>query len=251
MLRQIEAWEYFGADQAAALVELRSQLGPGWATSPTDDVLLDVLARAVDLLHDATDLFFVQVDGVVELDGTGEPIIWLPYPVISEGQGGDGVTLIEVSGAEVDLDDVAVNEGARIGRGDPRWNPFIRRTRRSDSCYPCSHSSTARWPCGTRNIAVTASWGFVEPNGSTPRQIRRFLALVIAATTTPGSTGGVDVCDLGGGPIVAESVTDRSVTYASQAVALGLTLVREADLILRRYSRRAGISVSISRGRHT
>ena len=251
MIGPVNGWEYFGATEAEGLTALRAALGSAWASDPSDEILGDVLERAAALLHDITGLFFVVKSGSVDVSGEGEIRQPLPLPVVSTDQGGDGITAITVDGEALeDLSDVLINEGAGWGGHDPRWNPFAEWTR-GRSTFSTSPEQGALWPYGVQNIRFTGTFGFVEADGSTPKAIVRLLARIVSRSTSPSAVSAHDdaACDLGTDGLVSEATSGRSYAYSERALSYGVTLDRESDLILRRYSRRAGISVRVSRGR--
>lgn len=245
-LDPIEPWEYFGGTQTAALEALRARLGASYATSPDDAALLLLLRRAVAYLHDATGRWFVQRWGSIRLDGTDAAVLWLPHPVVSTDQGGSGVIAVRLVDDTEDLDPtsyVAV-DGAHLGADDPRQNPRIERvTRARTSAPPIEYGRAGVWPAGVQNVEVTATWGYLEEDGSTPELILHALArLVVWVSASPDDLESIEDRKRAG--LVFEQVRGRSYSLAAHAAGAGLTLDREIDLILRGYRRPAEVRVS-------
>lgn len=242
------AWAYFGADQTAGLAALRTALGSAWASAPTDAVLLDALTRAVSVLHDVTGMFFVLRTGTLTMDGNGLPRLPITIPIVGTEQGGDGITEITINGEAVDelATGIAVNAGVGFGSDDPRWDPYVEWIRSSASYWT---TDLGRFTTGVRNVTLTGDFGFVEADGSTPYPIKRCILLMIAQTTSPTDTGSYTAseCDDLGGGLISEVTRDRSYTYSERAIAYGVTLNREADMILRRYSARATLRAHFTR----
>ena len=235
--------------QAAALVLLRARMGDSYATTPDDAALLRALARAVAFVERATGRFFVQRTGTLILDGTGDPRLPLPHPVVSTDQGGEGVTAVVIGRTEddeetVDAADYVVTDGALVGPGDPRDNPAIELIP-SSSVYRAGPwwGQVGCWPGGKRMIQVTATWGYLEEDGSTPEPIVHLLArLCIQQVVALDDADGKE--DSKRGAIVAEQTQGRSYQLGAQASGYGLTLDREMDQIIATYKRPPRVVIS-------
>lgn len=238
-LSSYQAWHYFHAsDQAAALVALRARMGTSYATAPSDGVLLAALGRAVELVHRATGRWFLKRTGQLSLDGLGAARLWLPHPVISTGQGGTGVSELIVGTVDddaVDAADYVVHDGADdVGDGDPRDNPWIELSS-SSAIWP-SLWGAGKFPEGTRNVHVTATWGYVEADGTTPALILDALARLVILEATP-------LDDLDGqedrirGALSMEQTQGRSYMIDRVGMSAGVTRQGVIDRVLASYKR--------------
>ena len=248
-----EPWRYFEDpsdpnDEAAALLLLRGLMGASFASAPNDAVLTNILARSVRFFERVTRRFFVRRDGTLDIDGTDAPRLWLPFPVVSLDQ--DNTALpVEVSIGEGDplepqLYDV--NDGAWEGEDDPRDDPFIEHSNDSTGTVvstPPRTYNAARWPYGVRNVHVTASWGYLEPDGAVPPLVQHALARLCVLNSAPNDDLSA-VEDRRRGALLSESVEGRSYQLASHAISGGLTLDREIDQILRSYKRPPAAHIS-------
>lgn len=258
-LSALEPWHYFdAADQGDALDALRARMGATYATTPDDDQLLLVLRRSVEMLHRATDRFFVARTGSILLGGNGTPRLELPFPVASADQvDAGGITEIIVGDPDtedaVDADLYAVNDGALPGPLDPRNNPFVEMVVPSAggavSRPPIWPGKAGTWPYGVNNIRLTGTWGYLEEDGSTPELILHFLARM-CILNAPELDDGDGQEDKRRAAIQSESTQGRSYTLGSVALSAGLTLDRELDSILRSFRRppRAIVSRAPKRG---
>lgn len=251
-----EAWRYFADgsdDEGDALARLRATMGASYASTPDDDALTVALARARDVLEGVTGWFFVKRNGRLDVDGTGTYRLFLPFPVVSEGQDGAGVTEILVGEDEtsIDLESVTVNDGASPGPDDPRKHAFIDAANYSASpladVSPESFTNGI-WPWGVRNVHVTADWGFLDQTGGTPEQARRVLAfLAIRELVALDDEEGLE--DLRRGAIQSEQTQGRSYTLGPVAQSIGYTGVREIDVILKQLHRPADAYIPTPPGR--
>ena len=245
-----EPWRYFDAnDEPTAMLALRARMGTSYATVPDDATLADILDRSVRFVERATQRFFVRRDGEIKLRGAGEPRQSLPFPVISVDQGATGVTSVTIDDDTdpIDVEEYVVNDGAWEGPEDPRTDPFIEWAVSGFGSFvsrpPEIATSRRRFAYGVGNIAVSASWGFVEPDGTTPIMILHMLARLCILNSAPND----DLCavdDKKRGALLSESTSGRSYQMALHAVSSGLTLDREIDLILREYKRPPEVYIS-------
>lgn len=229
-------WRYFagdGDDEAAALERLRaSYLGPGYDDAAYPDEALTLgLTRAVREVERYTSRVFAAVTATLDVDGTGVERVWLPLPVVSEDQGGDGVTEITIGVANpstIQADAYQVRDGLGPPGDDPRDNPWI------DLLADVTFGGGLRsgvWPRGARNVHVTATWGYVEADGTTPEAVRYVVArLVPRYLVMAGDSAGAAAGAAAG--IVQESTEGRSYVLADHAVSAGLTGDRALDAAL-------------------
>lgn len=235
-----EPWRYYGSSSSAALTALRARMGASYATSPADADLLLALTRSVQMVERATGRFFRRRDGDVVVPGESSMQLDLPWPVVSADQGGDGVTSIVVDDTEVDLADVVVSDGAAVGPGDPRDAPRIEFARATG--VGAVFGAIRRWPEGPGRIVVTASWGYLEEDGSSPEPILNAIARLVIQQCVP-------LDDLDGredyrrGGLLMEQTQGRMYQVGMHAGGAGLTLDREIDQVLRSYRRPPGALV--------
>jgi hypothetical protein len=110
------------------------------------------IALASKTVEHLLGLFFEPKEGhVVKMSGPGHDTLFLPYPPTTTS----AITSITVGGEEVDSEyyEVIMPEFP-----DGRLNPKILRL-------------TGKWTAGKRNIVITGTFGFVEPDLSVPPQI--------------------------------------------------------------------------------
>lgn len=237
------AWEHFSDDTDAddaeddALTALRARLGASYASAPDDAELLAALSRAVAFLERATGRWFTVRTGTLKISGTGTQRLFLPLPVVSEDQGGTGVTAIKfgTDTTALDADFYTVSDGAGLPGRDPRDQPVIDLVGETSGATfvsrPPSWESWTHWPLGVRNINVTASWGYVDELGNTPELARQALALLLVRELTrPEDAEGRD--DLRRGAILSESTQGRSYTLDRAGAGAGLTTDRELDILI-------------------
>ena len=229
-------WRYFagaGEDEADALERLRtSYLGAGYDDATYDDDRLTLaLTRAVREVERYTSRIFVAVEATLDMDGTGVERLWLPLPVVSEDQDGEGVTAVSIgltSPAAIEADAYIVREGVGPPGDDPRDNPWIELI--AETTYGGGLRSGV-WPRGSRNVHVTATWGYVEADGTTPETVRHVVArLVPRYLPMAGDTSAAESAAVTG--IVQESTEGRSYVLADHAVSNGLTGDRALDIAL-------------------
>lgn len=242
-----EHWRYFEDpgtpdDEAAAIALLRARLGTSYATTPDDATLSAILKRSVRLLERATQRFFVQRVGRLDLAGTGVGRLWLPFPVVSTDQGGTGVTEVVIdNGDPLEAASYDANDGAWEGPDDPREDPYLEWARTGPwsslpSQPPRRELGGRTWPLGTKVVGVTASWGYLDEDGTTPEPILHALARLVILNTPALDDPGA-CADARAGAIVSETTQGRSYTYTDRVAGTGLTLDREIDSILRSYRR--------------
>jgi hypothetical protein len=237
-----DAWKYFGSVQATALTALRTRMGNSYSTV-TDAEALSALKLAAAYLHGYTGRVFRPVAATLTVDGTGGNRLPLPLPVVSAGQlAGGGVTAItlrasdsESDDTDVDLELVEVNEGACWGPDDPRLDPVIR-----------YRGASGRWPDGIGNVSVTATWGYVEADGSTPELILDCIARLCCRTLIPvDDVASQD--DARAARVLEETTQGRHYKLSPLAVSGGLTGDRAIDQTLAHYRRPPAVYVSRSR----
>lgn len=237
-LTNLEPWRYYDrASQSAALAALRASLGPSYAATPDNAGLTRALGIAVAYLERATARWFVPRAGALAVDGTGASALFLPAPVVAASQvTGGGVTAVSVEGEDLDAGSWTANEGAGVpGYDDPRDNPLLRWAGRSSWSSPWNRD--ARWPWGRSNVSVTATWGYLEADGSTPALVLFALSRLTLRHIPTLDDEAATVERVRGGAVVAEATRDRSYSYADAGLSAGVTGDREIDKILASYRR--------------
>jgi len=247
-LEAIETWRYFGSTKELALSALRSDyLGPQWTSSPSNARLEVLLRDAVQTFHAATGRFFLKRNGTLDIDGTGKRRLELPLPVVSTAQGGTGVTAVTVgegdNATEIDVDDLRINDGVGFaGFDDPRQDPYIELTGQSGASLS-SLFPTAKWSRGTRNVHVTADWGYLEEDGTTPGLILKAIArLVEILSPYEGDADAQE--DKRRHFIAQENTHGRGYMVAQIGMSGGLTGDRIVDQIIAKYKRPPFVGVA-------
>lgn len=241
-LAALEAWKYFDSDKEdEAIAALRDRMGAAYASSPTDDALGLILQRAAEYLHRATGRFFVAVEGTIDVSGTGEGRLFLPFPVVSADQVSGATVSILVDGSTDPIDETmyAVNAGARPGPEDPRDNPFVEFVPYDSvpSSPPFAEWATAAvFPYGVQNLHITATWGYLDEDGATPESILYWLSRVCVLNA-------VEAADFDGqedkrrAALGSEQTESRSWSWRPHAAGAGITLDRELDSIVKMFRR--------------
>jgi hypothetical protein len=256
-LDPVAPWRHFGAVRADGLVALRAAMGASYADQPEDAVLEAALAEAAAYLEGATGRIFVPRVGTLTLDGSGSHRLPLPLPVASAHQvAGGGVTEILLGDDSTPLKAGAyqVSDGAGLPGRDPRDAPFIDLVGPIGGfglvSRPLGYGRWSVWPDGTRNVQVTATWGFLDESGATPLLARKALAgLTVRALAPWDDRDALD--DLHLGAIVTETTRDRSIGYGERAAGGGVTLDRELDLLISRLRAPARVRTPRAVGRRT
>jgi len=238
-LPAILPWNYFHASvQATARTALRALMGTSYASSPTDALMDAALSRAVSYVHGTTGRFFLLRTGTLLVNGTGGRILDVPYPVVSVGQGGTGITSVTVEddSTAMDTDLYSVRDGAGMGMDadDPRNYPqVILKAGKGDPQWPGSYGV---WPYGIENVTLVGDFGYLEPDGSTPPLILSALARLTILQTAPLDDDDARADRVMTG-IKSETVQGRAYTLGEGVIGGGITTEREIDQILAHYRR--------------
>jgi hypothetical protein len=152
--------------------EMRAE---GVANPPDDPTLQALIDLATSLVDKYTQRWFEERDLVMELDGTGTPALFLDIPIVS-------VDSVTVDGDDVPLTSLRIYNRHMQGlvRPDDRENPKIEWLR-AVAPLPAilTDGRAPRWRKGQQNIAVDGSFGYTEPDGSTPLPIKRATQLIV------------------------------------------------------------------------
>lgn len=225
------------ARERVALARLRAALGAGYeAETYDDDVLNGALDVAADYLTAATRRVFVPRVGTLQLTGAGETFLPLPLPVVSVAQAGEGagVTAVRLEADDADPMDEAdyrVHSGVAPRPYDGRDYPRLE-ARTATGLFSCG---VATWRRDV-NVFVTATWGYLDERGRTPRLVRRAAAMLVPrALVALGDSQAVEE-DLAAGNITSMSTIGRAWTRAPSAVGSGVTGTREIDALLAHFA---------------
>lgn len=177
---------------------------PDW----TDDQITEMIDRHESFIDFHTGQFFNEQALAFKMDGEGGRILHLHVPII-------GLTKIQVndSGQDESLSDVIVYDGRGFPTDDRR-NPKIALTAGRASIFAGASNPRRVFLRGYRNQYLEGSFGFVEPDGSTPLRIQRaVLRLVIQEI----NRGGLAPDPTPPGYVIKEVTDGHSITYGTQS----------------------------------
>lgn len=130
--------------------------------------------------------FFNKRSGTFEVEGQNSPVLWFQVPIIE-------ITKLVINSTKMELQEGEFKDFVAFkGREQPtddRWNPRIKLNvgRGRDSIYTAPISNRV-----FRKKTLTeiqGSFGFLEPDGSTPEPIKRAVKLLVFKDLNhPGST---------------------------------------------------------------
>lgn len=216
-----------------------------------DARLVDLIVRAQAYVERECRQPFRPVRQTVRFDGTGGSLFMAPIPII-------GVEYLRVnrSTANLSTDSFAVYAAPALG-SDPGWlpkdhrrNPKIALVRNlSPSPFTPGRVLGSGWADrflpGAQAHEVKAVWGFVEPDGTTPRLIEDAMLRVVVATATLMTIGSATTTVAG--PIVREQTDLHEIEYADPGSSGGgssfdqLATSPEVQDIVRRYRAPIGL----------
>lgn len=136
-----------------------------------------LIKQSMDMLDSATGQFFNKRTGLFDLEGENNPVLWFPVPIIE-------ITELIINSTETELlegeDKDFVAFKGRAMPADDRRNPKIKLNvgRGRDSIFT---GSTSRVFTKGTLTHITGSFGFLEPDGSTPPLIKK-ATLILAIT---------------------------------------------------------------------
>lgn len=187
------------------LLQVRNE---GLPVSVADDNRVNaLLAMWSDFVDAATGQWFESRSATFELDGRGVTLLRLPVPVIT-------VSALYVNNnfdVAVDADAYRVYNGRGGTEGrDDRRNPRIKIVTAEDSIFAGTGQVARRnlvFEVGERNQRVVGTFGYTEPDGSTPDLIEYAVRKMVLKGAQPMYTSGA-TSGTGAGPVVEEE-TDR------------------------------------------
>ena len=155
-----------------------------------EEIILDAMA----LIDEITGQFFNKRDAVIKLEGKNSEVLWFSVPIIS-------ITELIINSTDIELfegedKDFIAFKGRALPQDDRR-NPRIKlNLGKSRTSIFAGNMTTRAFVKGVLT-KITGSYGFLDPNGETPRLIKKvttFLASKEASTplisTATGSATG-------------------------------------------------------------
>lgn len=193
------------------------------AERPAEAKLLLKIKLAQKYIEKITGQFFNQRTLTLNLNGSGNYLLKLPFPIIE-------LTKIEFKNSDGSYTEYELSYFEVFNRYLP-----------DDRTYPKIESDTYIFPEEKNNIRLTGSFGYVESDGSTPELIKEALKMIVRLWMFDTDTNK-------GNQRKSKVYFDKgqnNENRISEAVATGtLTGDPEIDNILRWYTR-SGVVVSI------
>lgn len=242
---------YYGATEAAALTWLQALPGDpfdlvGEAGPTIPEPQRSALERGILDLQAATGRFFVVAAGTLDLRGCGEDMLQIDPPIIA-------LTKVEISDTELVLADLDVNDGWQIESDgtDPRDDPFVRFPHPSSGAVYLQGWAYGEWPREEQGqiVRLTGSFGYVEPDLSTPILVRYLAALLGVRSYEAPIGDDLGAGDLMRGAIIMEQTRGRSYQLAQGLLSSGVFINLEIDRMIAKYKRPPRVYVSRSRRR--
>lgn len=135
----------------------------------------ELIKEAMDKIDEATGQFFNKRTGTFQIEGDNIPVMWFPVPIIE-------ITKLVINSTDLELDegedkDFVAFKGRQRPQDDRR-NPRIKLNvgRGRDSIYVAP--LTTRVFAKNTLTTIEGSFGFLEPDGSTPRLIKKATKLI-------------------------------------------------------------------------
>ena len=153
------------------------------------------IKRAMDTIDRDTRQFFNKRSGAYRIEGNNSPIMFFPVPIISINKLLINSTDLElIAGRDQDFE---VFNGRELPQDD-RWNPKIKINLRSDSIFSGLRSTAKVFLRNTRT-EIEGEFGFLEPDGSTPSEIKEatlikvvdMIEMPVAKTAASTPTGAL------------------------------------------------------------
>jgi hypothetical protein len=190
----------------------------GITTTDLSDVrLASLLARAQGYIERVCRQPFRPVIDTLRLDGPHADTIFLPVPII-------GVEYVRLNDSDSNLSDdsfhVYAAPSLRSNPGllveDHRRNPKISLALESDFWDGLPLDEPTRFYAGRKNQVIHGVFGFLEPDGTTPRLIRDAMLEIVLNTATQMTIPETGSTSIVAGPIVKEKTDRHSIEYASE-----------------------------------
>ncbi len=222
-----------------ALIEVDDVRCQGLTIGLADDKTVEgLIADATELIETLTGNIFEKRTGTFIFDGTNSHLLQLPIPLVS-------VTSLKINGLDVALDPAWYR--AFTGRqkpNDDRHNPKIELRR-------IVNGSTSTLFTGLKKIfqkgldqTIEGDWGFLEPDDSPPRIIKRIAIGIVMTMADPmfdRFSGGHGAT---AGPMISEKTDGHELKWGATKRDIGdYVLPQVLEDKLRKYRRPTKMSV--------
>jgi hypothetical protein len=203
-------------------------------TQADDATVIASIALWQQFIDEATGQWFYSKDLDFKIDGTDAAVIWLKPPIIS-------VSALYVNGdftTALNSDYYVVYNNLGDGVRDDRKDPKITSSNLGSDDLFTRMGWGGKFVRGRQNQRIVGSFGYVEPDGSTPKLIKRAVQKMVVKTLqdssplspTPGPAG----------PIIGETTDGHTVRYASMMAGrklgtIGITGDAEVEAIIQMY----------------
>lgn len=158
-------------------------------------------------------------------DGNGTTLMQLPVPIISL----ESLYVNRDFDNALDVSRYKVYAGRGGGEGDDRKNPRIKILTTSNSIFDGTgdlDSGGLIFQVGEKNQRLVGTFGYVEPDGSTPRPVALALLKLVVRSARAGLLGNTS--SLPTGPVIEEE-TDRHRKKYADTVGAGGTASTSGD----------------------
>lgn len=212
-------------------------------------------ARLEELLFDAQDYIETKTQNVFRpvwqdfrVNGPHGSQLFLPLPVIAVSAVYANGSTSMLSHDSVRVNHAVVTELDRFQpRPDPRRNPWIRfrgiESGPGNFSWPTSLDSTI-FHRGANNQRIVGAFGFMERDGSVPRQIREAMLRLIVANAESLEVGD----EAASGPVVSRTTDRNSISYAASGLESSLSwsgaTSKRVEEILINYRRPIGLGTT-------
>lgn len=202
--------------------------------------LESLIADAQDYIENTTQNVFRPIPQDFTVNGSHSAALFLGLPIIGvRGIYANGSNY-SLSSASVYVSHARVDESHRYrANPDPRRNPVVR-LRGSNGGGQFNWPETfevSRFRAGAGNQRIDGVFGFLERDGSVPRQIQEAMLRLIVANAEPLEVGSEPVA----GPVASRTTDRNSITYAVSGAETSLgwagATSKRIEEILVRYRR--------------
>ncbi len=170
----------------------------------SDAAVLSLIRTMQDFVDRATKNFFVPRNLTLDLDGRGSALLQVPVAIVALNE----LFLNDEFSAAADLTSFEVYDGRGGSDRDDRSNPRIKVKLDETSIFtgtgPVRRSTTV-FEVGEKNQRLVGTFGYLEPDGSTPDPIHHATLKLVLQNVESVKYGGSAPA---AGPIVEEE-TDR------------------------------------------
>lgn len=208
---------------------------------------------AIDLWSDYIDRacrqWFESRALTIFLDGTDCDTLWLPVPII-------GVTELYINDSTIVLGTDFYNVHNSRVLPDDRQNPRLTMRRKSGDLFTRAALGTAdpAFVKGHRNQKIVGTFGYLEPDDTTPKMIKRAVLLLLQKSLPLMYTSGIPVVPLAVGPIKREKTDGHEIEWSTTGGGGGLIddIVQDDEIaaIIKQYRAPLGGGVPIAWGEY-